>query len=106
MRMSRNEKTGRIRFDFLSNVLIVSARIAADMRYPYVKPLTIKALMKRVALAESCAVDIAIDGTEGFEGFELVGEFDGTDISGVPDFVAFLKVFEDLFVKVAVRVGE
>ncbi len=104
--MSGNEKFGRVCSDVLSNALIIPTRIAADMCYPYINSLTIKSLVKRVALAERMTVNITINGTERFESFEFVGEFDGADVSGVPDFVAVLEVFEYLFVEVAVRVGE
>lgn len=106
MRMSGDKKPRRVLTNILMNALIVPARIAADMCYPNVKSFTVKALVEWIALAEVCAVDIAINGTKRFEGFELVGEFDRADVSGVPYFVAFLEVLEDLFIKVAMCVGE
>jgi len=106
MRMSGNKKFGRVRSDVLTYALIVPARIAANMRYPHINSLTIKTLMKRIALAQGVTVDISIDSTKGLEGFELVGELGSSDVSGVPDFVALLEVLEDLFVEIAVCVGE
>jgi hypothetical protein len=58
-----------------------------------------------VGASHDTSVDIAIDGPQGFERRDLVGDLRRADVPGVPDFVHVLEECFERLVERAVGVG-
>ena len=85
---------------------IVVARITANMLDEHVGTLDGEAVYLGVAQADVAPVDVAIHGTEGAEGFELLGYLERTNVARMPHLVALGKVPCVAFIPIAMGVGE
>jgi len=104
MRMARDEERWLGGSDFLLGVRRVMTRVTAHVCHEdlYTEAIPVKVVTHLAA--DFLAVDIAVDGAKRLESLKPA-ENTGSEITSVPDFVTFRKVFEDCVVEKAVRVG-
>ena len=84
---------------------VVFAGVAANVLDEDIDALTGEAVFLGETVAQVAAVDVAIDGTEGRNGGEFVGDFHGADVASVPDFIALGKILLKFCIPMAVGVG-
>lgn len=83
----------------------VVAGIAADVGHQDAHPFALEGEKFAVGASHDTSVDIAIDGPQGFERRDLVGDLRRADVPGVPDFVHVLEECFERLVERAVGVG-
>ena len=104
--MPADEERGRTHEEGASNGGVVVAGVTTYVLDEYVGSLYGEAVHRRVAQADVAPIDVAMYGTEGTEGFELLGYLKGTYVSGVPHLIALGKVPCVAFVPMPVSVRE
>mgnify|MGYP005790055129 CR=1 FL=1 len=82
----------------------VVAGIASDVGHQHAHPLAVETEEFGIDPPHDAAVDVAVDGPQGFEGGDLVGYLDRTDVSGVPDLVDSLQECAERIVEGAVGI--
>lgn len=105
VRVARDEEFGRMNVNLGYHLAGIFAGVSADVGHPHVHPLDGKPLVLRVAQAQFVTVDVAIDGPEGFQGLEAVGQLDRADVARVPNLVALGKIFRVTVVPPGVGIG-
>lgn len=81
------------------------AGIAADVGHQDAHPFALEGEKFAVGASHDTSVDIAIDGPQGFERRDLVGDLRRADVPGVPDFVHVLEECFERLVERTVGVG-
>ena len=81
------------------------AGIAADVGHQDTHPFALEGEEFAVGASHDTSVDIAIDGPQGFESRDLVGDLRRADVPGVPDFVHVLEECFERLVERTVGVG-
>ena len=84
---------------------VVAAGVAADVGHQDAHPFALEGEKFAVGASHDTSVDIAIDGPQGFERRDLVGDLRRADVPGVPDFVHVLEECFERLVERAVGVG-
>ena len=104
--MPADEERGRTHEESAADGGVVVAGVTTDMFDEHVGSLDSEAVHLRVAQADVAPIDVAMYGTEGAEGFKLLGHLKGSYVSGVPHLIALGKVPCVAFVPMAVSVRE
>ncbi len=84
----------------------VPPRIAADVRHIDLHARALEVQIQRKGSSHLGIVDIAVHGAKGLKSLQSIGYGNVADVTGVPDFVALFKVFENSFIEVGMGVGE
>jgi hypothetical protein len=69
--------------------------ITADMDHQHLYFLTGEAKFLRVYASDIIPVDIAINASQWFKGFQFISYFSGAKIPRMPDLIAIFKMFEN-----------
>lgn len=85
---------------------VVAPWIPTNMGDEYVGVFAGKAQIHWVAVAKGGMINIAVYGAEGPKLFELLGDAQTADVTGVPNFIAFVEVLENIVVEVAMGIRE
>lgn len=103
--MAGDEEFGTQLLDAAERPWIVVAGIAADVGHQDAHPFALEGEKFAVGASHDTSVDIAIDGPQGFERRDLVGDLRRADVPGVPDFVHVLEECFERLVERTVGVG-
>ena len=106
MRMPADKKCRRLVQECTTYRCIVMARITSDMFDQHIGPFDGKAVYFRVAQTDFTPVDIAAHSTEGPKSLKLVGHFERTYITGMPNLVTLGKVPGITFIPIAMGIRE
>ena len=104
--VATDKQFGRIEKELLANADIITSRVATDVGHQYVCPLTGPSQFLGVKPAKVTTVTIAEDSTERTEILQTHGQLKRTDIAGMPDFVARLKIFQIAIIPIGMCVAE
>ena len=107
MRMSADEEFGPFDLQRIPDIGRVSSRTGApDMGHPDIHSFATKALVLGELSAHIHAIDVAKHCYKRFKGLQLVCYGHRACISCMPYLIAALSIFNDLLIKVVVRIGE
>lgn len=106
MRMPRDEQLWRTGEKCASNRSIIMTRITPYVLDEHIHFLTFKTIDLRIEMTDLIPVDIAIDSPQRLEGRQPACHLHVTDITSMPNLVAFTEVFLITFVPIAMGVGE
>lgn len=96
MRMSTNEKSRWIALYFRPNNRIIPGWRSTNMGHPDGHAFQLKPLMLGTFTRNKLIIDIPVNGPKRFKGPELVNNFERTNITGMPDFIAAIKMGKEL----------
>ncbi len=82
-----------------------AGRIATNVGYPYIHPFNTETIIQRVFGAHIVPINVAIDCSYGFKGFQLLNNGNVANIACMPYFINIFKVLKHLRVEVAVGIG-
>lgn len=105
VRVSRNEDFGSACLNFRYGARVIATRIASDVGYQNIALLDTEEREIVEGSARDATVDIAIDGSQGLEGGDGVGKFDGAYIACVPNLIHIFQKVAQWLVKGAVSIG-
>lgn len=105
VRMPRNEQLRWVSVNFTLYVRAVPIGITADMGHPNIHFFAIKPEVFGVHQSHILAINITIHAFQWFKRSQLIGQFERTEIAGMPYFITIGKMFKYGVVKVAMRVG-
>src|SRR5436190_11233146 len=83
---------------------IILGRIATNMPDHHFYFFTIKNQLFRKFASYVLPVNISIDPLQRFYRFKPVCNFNGTKIAGMPYFITAFKMFENIFIEIAMSV--
>lgn len=106
VRVSRDDQVGTVLLDGAEKRRGIASRIAAHVGHQHRELLAREAVGLGPCKAGGAVVDVAIDGVQGFEGGDAVGQLDGTDVARVPQFIHIGEKVAEWRVEQAVCVGE
>jgi hypothetical protein len=106
MGMAADEQVRPIPSEYFLHVAIVPARIAADVGHVNAQAFALPQHVEWQPGPQIAAVDISIDTTRRFELLQPVEHFDGTEIAGMPQFIAAGEMRQQAFVQESMAVGE
>lgn len=104
--MARHDQVRPVLFDVAEKGGRVATGIAPDVGHQHRERFASEAGRCGPGQAGGAVVDVAIDGVQGFEGGDAVGQFDRADVARVPQFVHLGEEVAERRVEQAVRVGE
>ena len=106
VRVARDDQVRAVLPDGVEKRRGIASRIAADVGHQHRDLLAREAGRFGPREAGGVVVDVAVDGVQGFEGGDAVGQFDRADVARVPQFVHLGEEVAERRVEQAVRVGE
>ena len=106
MRMTSNEKLGRIGIERAPDGSIVVPRVTADVFNQHIHILALETVQFPVHQSEVTPVAVAADSPERPEGSQFLGHLHTPDVSGVPDLVAGLEVVQVFVIPIAMGVAD
>lgn len=105
MRVPGNKEGGLRSKQFRAYFWIITPRIAADVRHHHLHAFYLEMRYLGEHHPDFLPVDVSIDGAEGFHCRELFGQYDGTNVARVPNFIACTEIFRVLFVPITMGIG-
>ena len=106
MAVSADEQVGHGGIKLLAYARVVLPWVSAYVGHHNLCLLALPCQCFGVYPAQVASVYVAVHGLEGPDVLQAVGQFQGTDVAGMPYLVAFGEVFGIAFVPVGVGVGE
>ena len=106
MTVTTDEKAGPVLVEPAADATCIAPRTPSDVGHPDGEAFTLDAMVFREFPADKLVINVAVDGKEGGNVGQGVGHGRTADVTGVPDFVAFLQMMEDAVIHVSVGVAE
>lgn len=99
--MSADEQLGRTGQEDRTDGAVVFAWIASDVFYQNIGPVKGKAARFGILQPDVLSVNVAVHRSEGTECLQPVDDVLRADVSGMPDFIARLEIFQVTVVPVS-----
>lgn len=94
--VSADKEIGYISNQIRPDNRIIPGWRSTNVRHPDEEPFQLKALIFRAFLCNLVVIDVAKNRPQGLEGPQLINDFQRTDVSGMPDFIAVSEVRKEL----------
>src|SRR3546814_856538 len=104
MGMAADKKLRRRLLDCRLHPRAIAAGVATNVCHPYINRFASEPQMFGISGADILPIDVAIHAFQWLEGSQRIGHGNMTEISGMPYFIAPIKMGKNGFVEVSVRI--